>query len=258
MKSHPAGLSCFEQRESISEQIRQRKERDPADTLALLTEASILQLEHKSSDAWGVLQRVKAESVSAELRPRFLDALRDVLTDVIQQNSTERAAELATFEKLLTEPDDQLQAKRLRVEHLRLKGEQAAALELLLELSRGDGEKVLVLNGSPTTAIRLDAWVGGQLADLWSSLPAEKRTELDSHIAAEIRKLSDAPPAARQRGLELFAFHPATREPRWEQIELAIAERDVSRAELALLRLVEGQDAVEAARAWRRVEDRQG
>ncbi len=253
VSAHPAGLICFEQRESIAEQIRQRKERDPADTLALLTEASILQLEHKSSDAWSVLQRVKAESVSAELQPRYLDALREVLTDVIQQNSTERAVELATFEKLLTEPDDQLQAKRLRVEHLRLKGEPSAALELLLELSRGDGEKVLVWNGPPKTAIRLDAWVGGQLAELWNSLPAEKRSELDDGIAAEIRMLGDATPAARQRGLELFAFHPATREPRWRQIELAISERDVSRAELALLRLVEGQDAVEVARAWRRL-----
>lgn len=253
VSAHPAGLCCFEQRESIAEQIRQRKERDPADTLALLTEASMLQLEHKSSDAWSVLQRVKVESVSAEMRPRYLDALREVLTDVIQQNSTERASELATFERLLTEPDDQLQAKRLRVEHLRLKGEQTAALELLLEMSRGEGEKVLVLNGPPTTAIRLDAWVGGQLAEMWNSLPAEKRTELDSRIAAELRILGDASPAARQRGLELFAFHPATREPRWQQIELAITERDFSRAELALLRLVEGQDSVEAARAWRRL-----
>ncbi len=253
VSAHPAGLSCFEQRESIAEQIRQRKERDPADTLALLTEASILQLEHKSSDAWSVLQRVKAETVAAEMRPRYLDALREVLTDVIQQDSTARAAELATFEKLLTDPDDQLQAKRLRVEHLRLKGEQTAALQLLLELSRGDGEKVLVLNGPPTTAIRLDAWVGGQLAEMWNSLPAEKRTELDGRLAAEIRMLGDATPAVRQRGLELFAFHPATREPRWQQIELAINERDVSRAELALLRLVEGQDPVEAARAWRRL-----
>lgn len=253
VSAHPAGLTCFEQRESIAEQIRQRKERDPADTLALLTEASILQLEHKSSDAWSVLQRVKAESVPAELRPRYLDALREVLTDVIQQNSTERAAELTTFEKLLTEPDDQLQAKRLRVEHLRLKGEQTAALELLLELSCGDGEKVLVLNGPPTTAIRLDAWVGGQLADLWNSLPAEKRAELEGRVIDEIRILGDATPAARQRRLELFAFHPATRELRWRQIEFAITERDVSRAELALLRLVEGQDALEAARAWRRL-----
>ena len=253
VSAHPAGLSCFEQRESIAEQIRQRKERDPADTLALLTEASILQLEHKSTDAWNILQRVKADSVPAELRPRYLDALRDVLTDVIQQNPTERAAELATFEKWLTEPDDQLQAKRLRVGHLRLKDEQIAALELLLELSRGDGEKVLILSGPPKTAVRLDAWVGGQLWELWSSLPTEKRSELDVRIAAEILKLGEATPAARRRGLDLFAFHPATRDLRWQEIELAITERDVSRAELSLLRLAEGQDPLEAARGWRRL-----
>lgn len=253
ISAHPAGLACFEQRESIAEQIRQRKERDPNDTLALLTEASILQLERKSNDAWSVLQRVKAESVAAELRPRYLDALRDVLTDVIQQNPTERAAELATFEKWLTEPDDQLQAKRLRVEHLRLKGEQIAALELLLELSRGDGEKVLVLNGSPKTAVRLDAWVSGQLWELWSSLPAEKRTELDRRIAEEIRKLGEATPDARRRGLDLFAFHPATRELRWQEIERAIAGREVSRAELSLMQLADGQDSREAARAWQRL-----
>lgn len=253
ISAHPAGLSCFEQRESIAEQIRQRKERDPDDALALLTEASILQLERKSNDAWSVLQRVKADSLTAELRPRYLDALREVLTDVIQQNPTERAAELATFEKWLTEPDDQIQAKRLRVEHLRLKGDSAATLDLLLELSRDDGEKVLVLSGSPTTAVRLEVWVSGQLMELWNSLPAEKRSALDGRIADEIRKLGDSTPTARRRGIELFGFHPASRQPRWREVEAAITERDVSRAELALLRLVEGQDSHEAARAWRRL-----
>lgn len=264
VSAHPAGLTCFEQRESIAEQIRQRTQRDPADTLALLTEASILQLEHKSSDAWKVLQRVKADSVPAELRPRYLDALREVLSDVISQDPSkplaDRTAELATFEKLLTEPDDQLQAKRLRVEYLRFKGTQTGdrepllnALELLLELSREEGEQVLVLKGSPTTAVRLDAWVGGQLSELWGSLTAEKRSDVDGRIVEEIRKLGNTTPAARRRGLELFAFHPATRELRWQEIELAITERDVSHAELSLLRLAEGQDSLDAARAWQRL-----
>ena len=264
VSAHPAGLTCFEQRESVTEQIRQRRERDPADTLALLTEAAILQLEHKSNDAWGVLQRVKAESISAELRPRYLDTLRDVLTDVIPQEPgkpvVDRAAELAAFEKWLTEPDDQLQAKRLRVEHLRLKGIQSGdqkllheVLDLLLELSRGDGEQAVVVNGTATITVRLDVWVSGQLAEMWNSLPAEKRAEMDQRIAEELRKLGAATPAARRRGIELFAFHPATRELRWQEIESSITERDVSRAELALLRMVEGQDSLEAARAWRRL-----
>lgn len=253
VSAHPAGLSCFEQRESIAEQIRQRKERDPNDPLALLTEASILQLEHKSSDAWNVLQRVPADSVTAELRPRYLDALRDVLSEVIQQNPAERAAELTAFEKWLTEPDDQIQAKRLRIEHLRLKGEHAAALDLLLELSRGDGEKAVMVSGSPKIAIRLDAWVGGQLRELWTSLKAEQRADVDSRIVEEIRKFGEATAAARRRGLDLFAFHPAIRELRWMDIEAAITERDVSRAELGLLRLADGQDSRESARAWQRL-----
>lgn len=253
VSAHPAGLTCFEQREAVVEQIRQRKERDPADVLALLIEASILQLEHKSTDAWGVLQRVPADSVSAELRPRYVDTLREVLTEVIQQNPVERGVELALFEKWLTTPEDQLQAQRLRVEHLRGKGEHVAAFELLLELARKNGDAVLKLSGSPPMSIRSDAWVGGQLADLWNSLPADGRGDLDRRLTDELRVLSTATPAARQRGLELFAFHPATRDLRWQEIEAAIAERDVSRAEFALLRLSESTDAREVARAWRRL-----
>ena len=253
VSAHPAGLTCFEQREAVVEQIRQRKARDPADVLALLTEASILQLEHKSSDAWGVLQRVPAESVSAELRPRYLAALRDVLTEVIQQKPVDHAVELAIFEKWLTTPDDQLQAMRLRVEHLRGRGEHVAAFELLLELARKNGDAVLLLSGSPPLSIRSEAWVGGQLADLWNALPADGRGDLDRRLADEVRNLSAATSAARQRGLELFGFHPATRELRWQDIEAAITERDVSRAELALLRLSESTDARESARAWRRL-----
>ncbi len=253
ISAHPAGLNCFEQREAVVEQIRQRKERDPADVVALLTEASILQLERKSAEAWGVLQRVPAESVSAELRPRYLGALREILTDVIQQNPMDRAAELTIFEKWLTTSDDQLQAKRLRIEHLRGKGEHLAAFDLLLELSRSSHNDVLKLSTSPPLSIRLEIWVGGQLADLWSSLPADRRGDLDRRLAEEVRQLSTAAPAARQHGLELFAFHPATRELRWQDIEAAINERDISRAELSLLRLSESTDANEVARAWQRL-----
>ena len=253
VSAHPAGLSCFEQRESIAEQIRQRKVLDPDDTLALLTEASILQLEHKSSDAWGVLQRVKADSLPAELRSRYLTTLRVVLLDVIQQNPTDRAVELATFEKWLTEPDDQLQVKRMRFEQLRNQGESVAALQLLLELTRGDGDRVLVVNGPSTTAIRWDAWVGGQLADLWNSLPADKRPAADGYIVEALRTLGDAAPDARRRGLEHFAFHPASRELLWREVEFAITQHDFTWAELSLLRLVEGQDSRQAARAWQRL-----
>lgn len=253
VSAHPAGLTCFEQREAVVEQIRQRRERDPADVIALLTEASILQLEHKSTEAWDVLQRVPPQSVTADLRPRYLDTLREVLTEVIQQNPAKHAAELLFYEKWLTTPGDQLQAKRLRVEHLRGRGEHLAALELLLVLSRDNGEAVLNLSGSPTLSIRLEAWVGGQLADLWNSLPVNARGDLDRRITEEVRALNAATPAARQRGLELFAFHAATREPRWQDIESAINERDFSRAEFTLLNLTESSDASDVARAWRRL-----
>ena len=253
VSAHPAGLTCFEQREAVVEQIRQRKEHDPSDVLALLTEASILQLEHKSAEAWNVLQRVPAESVSAELRPRYLGTLRDVLTEVIQQKPVDHAVELSIFEKWLTTPDDQLQAMRLRVEHLRGKGEHVAAFELLLELARKNGDAVLKLSSSPPLSIRSEAWAGGQLADLWNSLPADGRGDLDRRLADEVRNLNAATPAVRQHELELFAFHPATRELRWQDIEAAITERDVSRAEFALLRLTESADAHETVRAWRRL-----
>ncbi|MFM9966019.1 MAG: PQQ-binding-like beta-propeller repeat protein [Planctomycetaceae bacterium] len=281
VSAHPAGLACFEQRESIAEQIRLRKERDPDDVQALLTEAAILQLERKSAEAWTVLRRVDAESVSAELRSRYLSTLREVLTDVIQQNPAGQAEELALFEKWLTTPDDQLQAKRLRIEHLRGRGEHLAAFEKLCEIAAGSnstqsrddaisaasesphalasmstkasGDAVLKLSGSPPLSIRSEAWAAGQLADLWNSLPVDGRGEIDRRIHDEVQKLSNESPAARQRGLELFAFHPATREPRWQEIETAIAQHDVSRAEFALLRLSEGSDPNEAARAWQRL-----
>ena len=264
VSAHPAGLTCFEQRESIAEQIRQRKERDPADTFALLTEASILQLEHKSTDAWSILQRVKAESISADLRPRYIDTLRDVLSNVIPQEPgkpiVDRAAELATFEKWLTGPDDQLQAKRMRIEHLLLTGKQSGdlklfqeALSLLLELPRSDGDQVVVSNGASTIAVRLEVWISGQLMAMAASNRVEERDEVNRRVADEIQKLAGATPAIRRRGIELFAFHPATRVLRWQEIESAITDHDITRAELSLLRMVEKQDSLEAARAWRRL-----
>ncbi|HLQ43181.1 MAG TPA: PQQ-binding-like beta-propeller repeat protein, partial [Planctomycetaceae bacterium] len=63
VSAHATGLACFEQREATAAQIRERKEHDPGDPLALLTEASILQLERKSDAAWNVLKSLRDESV---------------------------------------------------------------------------------------------------------------------------------------------------------------------------------------------------
>lgn len=253
VSAHPTGLSCFEQRETIAEQIRQRKERDPADSWALLTEASILQLERKSEDAWKILQQVHGDALPSNLRTRYVDAMRDVLTAVIQAQPGQRVAELDTLERLLTGEDDRLLVKRLRVEQLRAQGQHLAAFELLLGLSQSEGGSALKFDGQPSLSVRRDAWVAGQVQDLWRSLSAESRSELDRRIVEEIRKAESAPDAERPRRLSLFTFHPASSAAVWRQIESAIAAKEVALAELGLLRIAEGHDPRAAARAWMRL-----
>ncbi len=79
---HPAGVVCFEQRESIAQQVRQLLEANPNDPLALLTEASIAQLERRPDLALAALRKIPSDAVSAELTVRYQAALRDALTIV--------------------------------------------------------------------------------------------------------------------------------------------------------------------------------
>ncbi len=251
LSAHAAGLTCFEQKEAITQQIQQRKERDPQDAVALLTEASILQLERKSPEAWGVLKSVRDDAVPEELRTQYRSTLREVLTAVIEKNPREQAAQLQTLERVIDSPEDRLRWQRLRVEHLRSRGEFVAAFELLAEMARGDVSGSAELLGPPVRSIRLDVWLAGQFAALSNAVSGDARAEMDQHIAAEVQRLGDESSDKRSLALTLFGFHPATREVRWHEIEERIAQRDISQAELALIRITEADDLREAARAWK-------
>ena len=262
---HAAGMSCFEQRESIAAQIQESKKTDPNNAHALMTEASILLRSRDTEGAWKVLQQIDESSVSAESRTRFRDVCRDALTTLIQFRPETHGAELTRLERLIDSPVDRLVWQRLKLSELRGRNELVAALGLLLEIARGDLEQTMLMPSVPERSVRLSAWLSGQLVDLWEAMSPEVRSSVEPQFATELSavvgdraegdSVRDRPQQreSRQRMLDLFGFHPLAKELRWREVEQLIAEKDFSQAELLLLRATESDDASEVARAWQRM-----
>ncbi len=250
---HATGMSCFEQRESIAAQIQELKKPDPTAPQALMTEASILLRSRDSDGAWNALKQIREEPMPLELRARYRDVCREVLTMVIQFRPEAHSDELSQLERLIDSPVDRLAWQRLKLTELRGRNELAAALSLLLEMARGDLDQTMLVPTAPERSVRLLAWLSGQLTELWTAMSLDVRAAVEPQIVAEVKRLSDESHESRQRALLLFGFHPVTKELRWREIDALVVEKDFSRAELALLRVTESDDSREVARAWQRL-----
>ena len=289
---HVTGLSCFEQRESIAAEIQELKRHDPINPQALMTEALILLRSRDSDGAWKLLQEIREELVPAELRTRYRDVCREVLTTMIQFRPDEHSAELSHLERLIDSATDRLVWQRLKLLELRGRNglvavsasvgdrpqrelvgdreqrelvgdreqrELVEALGLLLEMARGDLEQTMIVPTVPERSVRLSAWLSGRLEEVWTAMSPEVRASVESQIMAEVsgsvgdRPQQDESRELRPQAMALFGFHPAMQEMRWREIDELVAEQDFSQAELALLRVTEADDPSDVARAWQRL-----
>lgn len=271
---HATGISCFEQRESIAAEIQKLKKDAPNNPLALMSEALILLRSRDSDGAWKLLQEIREELVPAELRTRYRDVCREVLTTMIQFRPDAHSAELLHLERLIDSAADRLVWQRLKLMELRGRNGMVAvnaaigdrpqrelveALDLLLGMARGDLEQTMIVPTIPERSVRLSAWLSGQLLEVWTAMSPEVRASVESQIMEEVsdsvgdRAQRDDSRELRQQAMALFGFHPAMQELRWREIEELVAEKDFSQAELALLRVTEADDPSEVARAWQRL-----
>lgn len=248
-----AGIACFEQRDHVTSDIQARKGKDPHDAVALLTEAALLQLERKHEAALKTLEGIREETLSAELRPRYRTLQRELLIAQIDARSATTTDELRRLEELIDSPTDRLTWQRLKVEDVLRRREHGAALDVLLDMSRGDVTQSVELPGALPRSVRLDAWLAGRFADLWQASPKDARGDITAKVQPEVERLRAGTAADRQRAGEVFGFHVYSLGLRAGEADDLLKSGDFARGELALLRLAELDVPKVAALTWRRL-----
>lgn len=240
------GLTAFEQRASIENDIARRKKNDPRDPWALVREAEIRLLERDLGAALAALRQVRAGDVPAELREPFHRQLVEVLTATIRKDlaGPATAADLRELESLVKGPEEEQAVQRLQAELFVARHEYLRAFEAYLALAQAPGGLVGRDDGAPVR-VRSDLWVAGKLADLREALPEATREAIDRRIA-ELRAAALESEDASRKFLVLFRSHPEAAAVRRALAERCAKRGDFLPAERLLSQLARGEGPVAA------------
>ncbi|MGH7128979.1 MAG: PQQ-binding-like beta-propeller repeat protein, partial [Planctomycetaceae bacterium] len=97
----PLGLTSFEQRSTLEDEIRRRKAINPRDALALLREADIRLLGRDHHAALPLLRQIAPDELPEEDRSHYRDAMIDSLTAVIRSDLHAHDAELEELRRFV-------------------------------------------------------------------------------------------------------------------------------------------------------------
>lgn len=247
------GLTAFEQRDAVQNEIARRKQRDPRDPWALIREAEISLLGRNFPEALTSLRQVPQGAVPAELRDRFRSLLVEVLTATIKADfgRPETDADLKELSGAVATSDEMQALRRLKAEHFVARGEYEQAFDAYLALA-DDAGTLVPRDDAPAVRVRSDLWVAGKLEDLRQAVSDDASPAIERRIAL-LKTQAAASDQLRQRFITLFRNHPDAVPLRRELAESYAKRGDFLRAEHLLLQLARGRDADAAADATERL-----
>ena len=255
----PEGLTAYEQREALVVRIEAALEKDSADGWALLKQSELALLGRGYVSAMRFLEAIDRKKLKPELVARYRDALRTALAGAVR---VELAVEEDRVDKrieqlagLADSIDRQRMVQRLRVERAVARREWESAVAGFRELAHRFGTHRITQGVQDPVRVRLDRWVGGQLADLWPKLPEDLRARLDKQLAADASAVIGKERLQQRTFAEVFAFHPASRSVRFHLATVAARNGRVGEAEVTWLRLAEDADPAVGTRARKALVD---
>ena len=255
----PEGLTAFEQREALVVRIEAALEKDPADGWALLKQSELALLSRGYVSAMRFLEAIDRKKLKPDLLSRFRDSLRTALAGAVrvelavdEDRVDKRIEQLAVLADSI---DRQQMVQRLRVERAVARQEWEVAVAGFRELARRFGTHRITQGVQDPVRVRLDRWVGGQLADLWPKLPKDLRARLDKQLADDASAVIGAERLQQRAFAEVFAFHPTSRAVRFHLATVAARNGRVGEAEVTWLRLAEDTDPTVGTRARKALAD---
>lgn len=235
----PNGFTGFRQQAALLTEIQQRKEKNPLDPAALLSEAEIHLLNRQADQALPLLKQAATQPLSDDMQERLHRDLVSGLIAVIRQNLAASEHALAELERTAQTPEERLQHLDLSAERFLTLGHHEQAFDLYWKLTTEPTAGFVTRTDDAKVLVQRTAWLGGRLRDVWTAAGGEARTQIDARIAKLLADTPSADDAGRQRLWSLIGFHPAARPLAQQLIEAKIAAGRSANAEFDLLRFVE-------------------
>jgi outer membrane protein assembly factor BamB len=251
------GLTAFEQREAVQNEIQRRRQQDPRDPWALIREAQIQVLGQNLPGALAGLRQVPRDRVPEELRETFRGLLARALTAAIRENISDRnkdaatGADLEELSKLAASSVERQNLRRLEADLLVARGQFPKAFDAYLAIA--DSASVLLARDDlPSVEVRSDLWVAGKIRDLLPRLNAEDRAAIDQRIAA-LQSAAGVSEQAQLKFVTLFGDLPQAVAVRRDLAEKFAGRGEFVPAEQLLRQVAESREPEVAAAAVERL-----
>lgn len=251
----PFSMTAYEDLETITGEIAQRKGVNPEDPLALLREAEMALLQRHHETAVGLLRRIPEGVLpeAAEMRRRgmLFSSLQSLIRADFHRPSI--AADMQQLQDLANSPEQILALRRLQADRHLADQEFEAAFDAYLKLADDSGRQMIPQDHNPAVQVRADWWVAGKLVDLLASLPAEQKPVLEARVAELSQRALAGSIEERRRFLDRFPDQPPSDEVRLKYADDLAADKHLARAEFHLLRVARRGSPALGARAVERL-----
>ena len=251
----PFSMTAYEDLETITGEIAQRKGVNPEDPLALLREAEMALLQRNHETAVGLLRRIPdgvlPEAAESRRRGMLFSSLQSLIRADFQRPSI--AADMQQLQDLANTPEQILALRRLQADRHLADQQFEAAFDAYLKLADDSGRQMIPQDHNPAVQVRADWWVAGKLVDLLAGLPAEQKPVLEARVAELSQRALAGSSEERRRFLDRFPDQPQSDEVRLKYADDLAADKHLARAEFHLQRVARRGSAELGARAVERL-----
>ncbi|MDB5335211.1 MAG: hypothetical protein JWN70_830 [Planctomycetaceae bacterium] len=210
----PQGLVAFEPKLSIEAELQQQLTADPQSAPAAVRKAELELLHRHYPAAREVLQKVRADELTGELRQRYRAAVVTTLSALVREDLAARDAEFDDLARLADQPMELQALEILRAERLISRRDFAGAFRVYSQFAETHGGELVVPQEASPWKVKGERWAAGKIEELLTLAPPEVRTKLDLLIQNAGVAVLALDREHQQRFLNLFGVHPATAEIR--------------------------------------------
>ncbi|QDT66230.1 outer membrane protein assembly factor BamB family protein [Calycomorphotria hydatis] len=243
-----AGLTAFEQRNLLVDEIAQRRKQDDHDLLAAFREAQLFHLDADLESALGILRRIDVSQLPRDVQDDYQQLLVSTLSQYISEAPAERVDLIDELRSLIQSSDGRLLADQLQLTAYIEAGQYRKAMTLGMSLLKAP-DPARMVTVEHAQQVRLDLWVAGQIHDLWPLLDSAEQRDFSTEVLRYLQTAESEPIEEQVRRATLCSFHPESDRRLFEICKELITQNSPERAEPLLMRLAVDENPNTAARA---------
>ncbi|MBI3861654.1 MAG: PQQ-binding-like beta-propeller repeat protein [Planctomycetia bacterium] len=253
LSADPSGLTAFEQRDAVHNEIKRRKQQDPRDPRALVREAQVHVSGQNLPAALASLRQVPREKVPPELQETYRSLIARVLSSTIRDDYARASADadLAELASVVATPLERQNLRRLEAGLFLARGQFERAFDVYLAMA-DESHLLLAREDAPAVEVRSDRWAAGKFSEMMLRLSDVERAAIDRRIA-DLQTMAADSDKSRMKFITLFRGRPEAAAVGRDLAEKEAERGDFAAAERLLLQLADEGDRSTAAAAIERL-----